>query len=181
MSAATSRAERETLKTASSWGTDCGWRLRASAVDMTCSGTSTSGETPRCTISFLKRGPSGVTQAIVRPPKSAGATLSGWPSMSFASASSAWASSSTTPSSRPLAAMMPETMAAPDEPMPRPCGMLLRATRFSPGSATPTDSKVWAIARTTRLLSSVGTSPAPTPTTSTVAPGSSRTLTRSSS
>ena len=29
-----SSAERETLKIASSWGTDSGWRLRASAVDI---------------------------------------------------------------------------------------------------------------------------------------------------
>jgi hypothetical protein len=38
------------------------------------------------------------------------------------------------PSSKPFAAMIPETMAAPDEPSPRPCGMTLCATRSSPGS-----------------------------------------------
>ena len=54
-----------------------GCRLRARAVDMVVSGTTTSGETPRCTMSFLYWGPSAVIHAMVSPPNRAGATLSG--------------------------------------------------------------------------------------------------------
>ncbi len=107
-----SRAERDTLKIASSCGTDSGCRLRASAVDMVATGTRTSGETPRCTASFLCCGPWPSTHAMVRPATSAGATLSGWPSISVARRRSASASISTVPARRPWAAMMPDTMAA---------------------------------------------------------------------
>jgi hypothetical protein len=77
---------------------------------------------------------------------------------------------STMPSSSPFAAMMPDTIAAPDDPSPRPCGMTLTARRCTPGIGTPASSNACWIERTTRLLSSVGTSPAPMPSTSTRTP-----------
>jgi hypothetical protein len=55
------------------------------------------------------------------------------------------------------------------------------ATSCRPGSGTPTAANAWAMERTTRFVSSVGTSPSPTPCTSTVAPGLCRTVTVSSS
>jgi len=46
--------------------------------------------------------------------------LSGWPSMSVARARSSSGVNSTIPASKPFAAITPETMAAPEEPRPRP-------------------------------------------------------------
>lgn len=113
---------------------------RATEVDIVKSGTNTSGATPRCTSSFLCCGPCSSTQAIVRPPNRAGATLSGWPSSSVARRSSASAPISTSPARRPFAARSPDTTAAPDEPIPRPCGIALTASRRTPGIVRPNAS-----------------------------------------
>ena len=47
---------------------------------------------------------------------------------------------STSPASRPFAASRPATTAAPDDPMPRPCGIVLCASRRMPGISRPTAS-----------------------------------------
>ncbi len=67
------------------------------------------------------------------------------------------------PLEQALAAITPETIAAPEDPRPRLCGMTLAASSRSPGSSTPASANAWAIECTTRFDASVGTSPAPTP------------------
>ncbi len=73
---------------------------------------------------------------------------------------------------RCAATVSPPTMAAADEPSPRPCGTALVQRRASPRRASsPVASKVANPARTTfatRFVASVGSVPAPAPTTSTL-------------
>ena len=120
------------------------------------------------------------TQATVAPPNTAGATLSGWPSKSVARAkirSSLRASGS---AMRPRASMSPATAALADEPMPPPWGIRLTQRISKPACGAPTASRPARSACTTRLLSSVGTVSAPTPSTMTrVVPVIGRTETSS--
>ena len=89
-------------------------------------------------------GPS--VQASVSPPSRQAATLSGWPSISVASASSAASSSrSSPPTASARAATSPATIAAADEPSPRPCGMrLAQRQRAGRGGCPPSASKAGA-------------------------------------
>ena len=109
---------------------------------------------------------------MTKPPRSAGATLSGCPSISMASSSSAASSSADgPPSTSARASTSPPTMAAEDEPRPRACGIELRQVSRSPVGCPPRASNARRIARTTRWSSSSGTTPAPAPVTSTTRPG----------
>ncbi len=127
MSAAISSAERETLKI----GVLVRHRLGLQAARQrgrhrVLRARSTSGETPRCTISFLCRGPvrrhPGDREAaeerrrdVVRVALELGRE----------GEQRLGESISTIPSSSPFAAMMPDTMAAPDEPIPARAGCVL--------------------------------------------------------
>ena len=84
----------------------------------------------------LRDGETAETRAWM-PPYSAGATLSGWPSMSAASwrivsspQHATWWPASTRPASSP------PMMAALDEPSPRANGMRLSAVYLSGGTST---------------------------------------------
>ena len=73
---------------------------------------------------------------ITNPPKNAGATLSGWPSISAASWKTAWSSSSSRPpATSPRARDSPATMAADDEPRPRAWGTTFVQARRRPGGS----------------------------------------------
>ena len=79
-------------------------------------------------------------------------------------------SSRVTPASatRARASTMPPTIAADDEPSPRPCGITLTHGRRTAGAATPSASNAARIERCTRCRSSRGTRAAPSPVTSIV-------------
>ena len=72
-------------------------------------------------------------QASVAPPSTAGAALSGWPSICVARSSTTSSDSASGSAISPRAATMPATTAAADEPSPRPCGIRLWHTRCRPG------------------------------------------------
>jgi len=76
--------------------------------------------TPATTGRDTAKSPSWPRPAIVRPPKQAAATLSGWPSISAASRNAASSDmASAPPATRPRARCTPATIAADDEPRPR--------------------------------------------------------------
>ena len=70
----------------------------------------------------------------------------------------------------PAARQTPATIAADDEPRPRPCGIALRRSSAGRAAGCPSPRRRRRIARTTRCDSSRGTSPAPSPVTSTSRP-----------
>ena len=106
-------------------------------------------------------------QATHSPPSRHGATLSGWPSRSAASCNTlASGNAATPPATSPRASRTPATMAAEDDPRPRPCGIRLTHCSAMPAGWPPSRSKAARMARITRCDSSVGTVCAPSPATS---------------
>ena len=104
------------------------------SVRTPCGGTNTTAEIDGSTGDCWAHTSSPVRPLITNPPSSAGATLSGWPSMRLASDSAAASSSRRPrPSTRARASTMPPTMAADDEPRPRLCGIRLVQARCRPG------------------------------------------------
>ncbi len=107
--------------------------------------------------------PSGPTStpATVNPPSSAGAALSGWPSIATAISSMVrWVSG---PPVRASAATIPATVAAADDPRPRASGTRLVIRIRQPSAAgSPSDATARAAssARTTRFDRSAPISPA---------------------
>ena len=91
---------------------------------------------------------------LVRPPRRAGATLSGWPSMEVASVSSSCVLS-TSPSIR-LAPSRPAMMQAEEEPRPRAMGMGFVWVILRGGICLPTFSNRPFAERYTRLDSPRG-------------------------
>src|SRR3954453_9665474 len=85
------------------------------------------------------------------------------------------------PATSARAAMTPPTIAAADEPRPRPCGIRLAQTTSNPRGRPPSRLNASYIALTTRLRALRATLAAPMPATSTVRPGSSVTRTTMSS
>ncbi len=80
-----------------------------------------------------RAGPSAGVQESVSPPSRQAATLSGWPSSSVASASTASSSSASAPPSTARGRRRrPATIAAAEEPSPRPCGMRFAQTTSQP-------------------------------------------------
>src|SRR5206468_3752870 len=84
---ASSSATRWTLNTASSSGTEGGRSARPSAVELVTAGIKTTQARLRGTGSETAAMPAGTAHDTVRPPRTAAATLSGWPSARAASAS----------------------------------------------------------------------------------------------
>ena len=171
-SAATSSAALPASAAASACGTCWGSSPRATSVDSDSGGTNSAAPTRSSTGAPTAYHSSRSSRPeMTKPPCSAGATLSGWPSSSMASSSSAASSrSSRPPSTSARASTSPPTMAAEDEPRPRACGMALWQLSRSPVGCPPRTSKARRIARTTRWSSSRGTTPAPAPVTSTTRP-----------
>ena len=157
--------------------------MRASSVDRRV----VSGGTSRLTGRWESTGigaawgaPSASTQATVAPPYRAGATLSGCPSKSVARAKTVSSSRACGSLIRPRASRRPARAALAEEPMPALWGMRLTQRISKPAWGASATSRPTRRARTTRLVSSVGTMPAPTPLTSTwVAPTTGRTSTSS--
>ena len=120
-------------------GTDVRQQPPRHRVSTPSGGTNTTTCDPRVDRERRRaRNRSPSAQAIVNPPYSAGATLSGCPSRSAASANTASSSiSSEPPATRPRAAQTPATIAADDEPSPRPCGITLSHSAAAPGVARP--------------------------------------------
>ena len=104
--------------------------------------------------------------AIVNPPSSAAAALSGWPSSSVARASARSVVSVTPPSAAP--ASSPATVAAADEPSPRLSGIrfVIAIRQLIPSGSTPRASAIPRSRATTNPFDrSDGSSPAPSPST----------------
>ena len=132
-----------TLCTASAIGTSAGSAARASSV-----GTGSGGIaiTPSMPGGGSNRSAPASVQ-ITNPPRSAAATLSGWPSISIAF-SRIGASSS----NRWSAATSPATIAAALDPNPAPTGISDRMWKVSPSAGCSASN-----ARTHRFERSVGT------------------------
>ena len=128
------RGPRPALRAASACGTVSGSSSRALAVEEVVLGTNTTGRSPGATGSRTAwAGPSAGVQARVSPPSRQAATLSGCPSSSAARPSSASSSRvSSPPSTSARAAIRPATIAAADEPRPRPCGIRFAQTTSQP-------------------------------------------------
>ncbi|SQD96030.1 hypothetical protein FMEAI12_3430010 [Parafrankia sp. Ea1.12] len=159
-SASASSAARPMFTAASACGTCFGRAPRACSVDWRRDGTNTTGRSSPSGATRRDRGTSPSYQATVRPPSRAAATLSGCPSIALATRSRPAAPSG--PPARASAAVTPATIAAADEPRPRPCGIRFTQRSASPGCAHSSSSKVARIARTTRCASSAGTASGPT-------------------
>ena len=104
--------------------------------------------------------------AIVNPPRSAAAALSGWPSSSVASTSARSVVSSSPPSAAP--ARSPPTTAAADEPSPRLSGIrfVIAIRQLMPSGSIPRASAIPRSRATTNPFDrSAGSSPAPSPST----------------
>ena len=133
---ATSNAARPMLYTASSRVRREGSRLRLSCVGMENSGTysTTRSSAGTGTPTQVRRPFSATTTCS--PPRTAGATLSAWPSSSAARANTA--ASSSGPPSSVFAPMTPAALATALAPSPRPSGMG-RSTRAvsAGGSVAP--------------------------------------------
>ncbi len=167
-SAATSNAARPLLAAASRCRTVSGRRPRATSVRTPCGGTKITAEMDGSTGACCAQTSSPVRPLITNPPSSAGATLSGWPSIRLARASAARRRAGRSPSwTRPRASTMPPTMAADDEPSPRLCGIRLVQATCKPGGWRSIASNAARIERTTRCRSSSGTWSAPSPATCT--------------
>ena len=170
--ACTISAAAATFAAASRCGTVCGRSVLEWCVDDACEAVNSTARTSGCTSSRTADGiPPGWIQASVKPPSRAGATLSGWPSISVANCSNrSCVSSWPPPGSNPRPNSRPPTIAAAEDPCPPPCGMALRQRNQTGGKSRSIARQARAIARTTRWVSSLGTSPAPTPSTSTRRP-----------
>lgn len=163
VNAATSNAARPAFAAASPCGTTPGSNPRAAFVSTRVPGTYATAANPLTGSNRTARPLSPSVHAIVNPPNAAAATLSGCPSISFAK-------STIRPRSNgvpviPYAAAIPPTIAADDDPSPRPCGIRFTHRNANPGTTAPSDSSPARIARTTRCDSSSATSPAPDPST----------------
>ena len=125
--------------------------------------------------------PPASVQAMVKPPSTAGATLSGWPSISVASriTQSVPAAADSAGASAP-ASRIPATIAAADEPRPLPWGMVFLQVSRMPGGSTPRSANARWAAWTTRWEASLGTSSAQIPDTSISRPDGIRSATTSS-
>ncbi|CRH64015.1 Uncharacterised protein [Chlamydia trachomatis] len=153
---------RETLNTASTYGTVSGSAWRAICVERVKFGTKIVAriclETPYRTV----WNSSPFFQLVVNPPKTAGATLSGCPSI--AAASSKIACLLRFPlCAKAQAAATPETIALAEDPIPRACGMRLCASRVKRKCGKPNASHALRNARTTRCVSSFGNVSSPSP------------------
>ena len=167
VSACTSTAARPTFATASARETLSGRTPRAAAVGIRRSGTRRAGRRSGCGSSRCTESSSS---AIVKPPNTAAATLSGWPSISAANANTEIGSASIPRSSRADAATTPATVAAADEPSPRSSGIRFRPRRASGASGSDSRPATADITRPIRYEPSVGSSSAPSPSQDT--PGS---------
>src|SRR5579862_5199965 len=163
---ATSSAVRVTLNTASRNGTVSGRSRRASAVDTANSGIAITTRSRLGMRRVHRIFPASVVTHVTKPPSTAGATLSGWPSRPAARSMSAWASSG--PPSRALAAAAPPTIAAALLPRPRASGMRLCCRRWKArGAAAPVCAPATArAARYARCDGSRGSAMAPSPSIS---------------
>src|SRR5690625_560589 len=169
VSAATNSAARPALRAASPCGTSAGSSCRAWAVDTSYGGTKTTidATTGRCQATTSSRS----FQAMVSPPYSAAATLSGCPSILDARVSaSASGSSCSPPSTSARAATIAPTIADEEDPNPRACGMRFTHRTRRPSGRQPIASKAVSMVEATRCDSSPGSTPAPMPSISTTTP-----------
>ncbi len=145
-------------RAASSCGTLAGSRPRAFAVDSSADGTNTTGTTSADGSSRRECGPAPSVQARVNPPDRQAATLSGCPSSSVASSKQRGPrrDQCSPPTARARAARMPATIAAAEDPRPRPCGMRFAHTTSSPCGCPPSAANPARRARTIRCDSSRG-------------------------
>jgi hypothetical protein len=165
-SAATSSAARPTLNTASSRATVRGSRARACSVDTRTSGTHSTTPGSPCGTSRCQNTPPRVSRTdTVRPPSQQATALSGWPSRSTLSCTCE-AKSRGSPKSR-LAAAIPATRAAALLPNPRSKGIRLVHRKAKATPPAPARLAKACAAWYTALPSSHGSTPSPSPRTST--------------
>src|SRR5437870_2644630 len=123
-------------RTASACGSVAGSAARARFVSTVKSGTANTSASDGCNGSGVTTRPSGPRSTRLAPPKTAGATLSGWPSRSLPSSASPARSSFS--SSSAAAAAAPATVAAAEDPSPRATGMSESAASARPaGTSCP--------------------------------------------
>ncbi len=140
---AASAPARPALNAASEWGTRRGSSDREYIVANGVSAVTTTAARPRPGSMCRAFGPPS-SQAMVKPPRSAAATLSGCPSIS---AASAWIRvASRRASHSRSASSMPPTIAAAEEPSPSPVGISFSHSTTAASPSLPTSAKTRAIA-----------------------------------
>ena len=132
-----SRAARPEFMAAAWWPTEAGSRARAASVDSSKSGTATTGMTEAATVAHVLLYWSLSCHDSASPPKMAGATLSGWPSISLVSCRIQSRPRRAASGTRALAAVTAATTAEAEEPRPRPCGLTLSAVIRRPSCRKP--------------------------------------------
>src|SRR5882724_10742939 len=165
LSAPSSRPMRWRLNTASARDTESGSTARASLVEPSISGMSTTHRMAGGTGSDSATTRTPVLHDTVSPPRRAAATLSGWPSARVASSSKV--SRERPPPDRALPATSPPIQAAALEPMPRLGGMRFTQRSATPRNGRPAASKAMRTARATTLRAPVSSRPAPSPSIAT--------------
>ena len=152
---------RATWSTTASRSSDAGSVAREAPVICAVGGTNASATWPGNGLMRRTTNPSSPRAPATSPPRIAGATLSGWPSIVAASSTSAGSPTGASVTAR--ASTIPATIAADDDPSPRSSGIRLVTSRAMSGTGRSNAAQASRNERHTRLSSPFGSSGAPSP------------------